>query len=197
MPSARAAGAGRGTRGRVERRCQRPGLPSRMCGTSPAPAPPCDEQRNESEQRRRHDDVQHLEDRAEAIDVLIERELHGAQLLADAELRLLESPSSRCCSGVKMREVLSLRRDCSAASLSSVWCSWFSSSCSSARKRWSAIARSRSTRVKGRVKAARPRTLIRSALPVRLSSAFATKSPLLAQGVAIRCPKRFCSRTQR
>src|SRR5215831_6423638 len=99
------------------------------------------------------------------------------------------------CSGVRMRVDLLSLFDWSAVSLVSVSRSCASSSCSLACSRSSAARRSRSTRSKGRWNVARPRTLMRSALPARLSSAFSTRSPLLAQACVTRWPKKFCSRT--
>src|SRR5207244_3898522 len=91
----------------------------------------------------------------------------------------------------------SVRLACSASSLCSVCASCASSSFCSARKRSSAVARNASTRSNGRRKLALPRTLIRSLLPARLSIAFQTKSPLLAQADAVRWPRKLSQRTHR
>ncbi len=80
---------------------------------------------------------------------------------------------------------------CSLLSCSSVCCSCVSSCCSVERKRASALRRSSSTRSNGREYAARPRMLMRSSLPLRLSSAFHTSSPLLANGCAMVWPKKL------
>src|SRR5579883_964373 len=104
---------------------------------------------------------------------------------------------SCCCAGVRISADLSLRLDCSRVSCCSVCCSSCCSCASCEWKRASARRFSASTRRNGRVKPARPRTLMRSELPARLSSAFNTRVPLPAMACSMRCPKSSSSRTQR
>ena len=111
---------------------------------------------------------------------------HRAQLLADAQLL-----------GLEAGELLLLLRasGCIAELLSPPW--------TAAPRACSSVARScclqflflgpeavigrapqRLDALEGPLKVARPRTLIRSSLPARLSSAFCTRSPLLAKAWA-------------
>ncbi len=150
---------------------------------------------------RQHDgherDVDRLEPRAERG--RCRRRGCGAPRAAPAEFEPARRGSAGSRLAARGSSAASCRR-CAPPAARRKRCSVCVSSASSrssvARNSRSARRRSSSTVVNGRVYVARLRRPISAALPERLSSALMTKSPLFANAVTSRCPKKFCACTQ-
>src|SRR6185503_11293836 len=108
----------------------------------------------------------------------------------------LKRSISCVCSADRMDSLPAGRWLCNFSSLSLVTLSSVSSWAFLALICASALRRISATFVNGRAYGARPRMLTRSLLPARLSSAFHTSSPLLANGCAMICPNTLFDCTQ-